>query len=64
MLLYLGNGDSDKEKRNDKSIKTLVFMCRKKKVLQRKNHYHKMDKDESLQDDLSKKLMKKILEAI
>ena len=39
-------------------------MCRKKKVLQRKNHYHKMDKDESLQDDLSKKLMKKILEAI
>ena len=37
---------------------------KKKKVLQRKNHYHKMDKDESLQDDLSKKLMKKILEAI
>ena len=45
MLLYLGNGDSDKEKRNDKPIK---------KVLQRKNHYHKMDKDERWQDDLSK----------
>jgi len=41
-----------------------LFRKKKKKVLQRKNHYHKMDKDESLQDDLSKKLMKKILEAI
>ena len=31
MLLYLGSGESDKEKRNDKSIKTLVFRFRKKK---------------------------------
>ena len=30
-------------------------MCRgKKKVLQRKNHYHKMDKDERWQNGLSK----------
>ena len=56
MLLYLGNGDSDKEKRNDKPIKNpgLYVQEKKKKVLQRKNHYHKMDKDERWQDDLSK----------
>lgn len=55
MLLYLGNGDSDKEKRNDKSIKNPgLYVQEKKKVLQRKNHYHKMDKDERWQDDLSK----------
>ena len=54
MLLYLGNGDSDKEKSNDKSIKPWSLCAGEKKVFQRKNHHHKMDKDERWQNGLSK----------
>lgn len=54
MLLYLGDDGSEKEEENDKSVKPRSLCAWGKKMLQRKNHYHKMDIDENQKNNLSK----------